>query len=49
MESFLRKRLRNLFPSNLFHEIMANMNPEEILLKRLSFLEEPDLICVTSG
>jgi len=23
--------------------------PEEILLKRLSFLEEPDLICVTSG
>ncbi len=23
--------------------------PEELLLKRLSFLEEPDLICVTSG
>ncbi len=23
--------------------------PEEMLLKRLSFLEEPDLICVTSG
>ena len=23
--------------------------PEEILLKRLSFLEEPDLICITSG
>lgn len=23
--------------------------PDEILLKRLSFLEEPDLICVTSG
>lgn len=23
--------------------------PEEILLKRLSFIEEPDLICVTSG
>jgi len=23
--------------------------PEEIVLKRLSFLEEPDLICVTSG
>jgi radical SAM superfamily enzyme YgiQ (UPF0313 family) len=23
--------------------------PEEILLKRLSFLEEPDLVCVTSG
>ena len=23
--------------------------PEEILLKRLSFLEEPDLICVSSG
>ncbi len=23
--------------------------PEEIMLKRLSFLEEPDLICVTSG
>ena len=37
----------------LFKSIPRNYSqygiPEEMLLKRLSFLEEPDLICVTSG
>jgi len=47
---FLKTKLEKPLP---FKSVPRNYSqygiPEEILLKRLSFLEEPDLICVTSG
>jgi len=47
---FLKTKLEKPLP---FKSIPRNYSqygiPEEILLKGLSFLEEPDLICVTSG
>ncbi len=47
---FFKTKIEKPFP---FKSIPRNYSrygiPEEILLKRLSFLEEPDLICVTSG
>ena len=50
MESSKRRRLRNPFPLKSIPKNYSRYGiPEEILLKKLSNIEEPDLICVSSG
>jgi radical SAM superfamily enzyme YgiQ (UPF0313 family) len=47
---FFKAKIEKPFPLKSFPRNYSRYGiPEEILLKRLSFLEEPDLICISSG
>jgi radical SAM superfamily enzyme YgiQ (UPF0313 family) len=47
---FLKKKIRKPHPLKSVARNYSQYGiPEEMLLKRLSFVEEPDLICVSSG